>query len=200
MRCSSLSIGLCLTVILGCQAQVQKEEEGAVADETPAPAADSPEGKIASARSAAPKEISSAATIMDWPAMEGGEMKELRAGTNGWVCYPTTPATAGAAGDDPMCLDKEFQGWATSWMSKKTPQIKSVGVAYMLKGDKGASNTDPYATAETADNQWVKSGPHIMFITPNPALIAAIPTDPKTGGPFVMWKGTPYAHVMVPVP
>src|SRR5262245_12579568 len=25
------------------------------------------------------------------------------------------------------------------------------------------------------------------------------PTDPKTGGPWVMWKGTRYAHVMVPV-
>jgi len=25
------------------------------------------------------------------------------------------------------------------------------------------------------------------------------PTDPKSGGPWVMWKGTPYAHVMVPV-
>jgi len=25
------------------------------------------------------------------------------------------------------------------------------------------------------------------------------PTDPKSGGPWVMWKGTPYAHLMVPV-
>ena len=24
-------------------------------------------------------------------------------------------------------------------------------------------------------------------------------TDPKNGGPWVMWKGTPYAHIMAPV-
>jgi hypothetical protein len=24
-------------------------------------------------------------------------------------------------------------------------------------------------------------------------------TDPWNGGPYVMWKGTPYAHIMVPV-
>ena len=30
-------------------------------------------------------------------------------------------------------------------------------------------------------------------------LLDAYPTDPKSGGPWVMWKGTPYAHLMVPV-
>jgi hypothetical protein len=34
---------------------------------------------------------------------------------------------------------------------------------------------------------------------PDPALLEGIPTDPATGGPYVMWKGTPYQHVMVPV-
>ena len=27
----------------------------------------------------------------------------------------------------------------------------------------------------------------------------ALPTDPNNGGPWVMWKGTKYAHIMVPV-
>ena len=31
------------------------------------------------------------------------------------------------------------------------------------------------------------------------ALLEGISTDPQNGGPYVMWKGTPYAHVMVPV-
>jgi hypothetical protein len=38
-----------------------------------------------------------------------------------------------------------------------------------------------------------------MVIVPDLALLEGIPTDPKTGGPFIMWKGTPYAHIMVPV-
>lgn len=28
---------------------------------------------------------------------------------------------------------------------------------------------------------------------------AAFPEDPGQGGPYVMWKDTPYPHVMVPV-
>ena len=145
--------------------------------------------KIARAMSAAPPEISRTATIMDVGA--DGKMKQLRAGTNAWMCM-TEPNGV------PMCLDKEWQGWADAWINKKDPQIRNVGVAYMLNGDLGASNTDPYAEKRTADNQWVVSGPHVMVITPDAAQLAAFPTDPHNGGPWVMWKGTKYAHIMVP--
>ena len=104
------------------------------------------------------------------------------------------------AGKDPMCLSKEFVAWGDAWMARKPPKIKGVGLGYMLKGDAGASNTDPFATAATPDNQWVQSGPHLMVATPNAAGLEGIPTDPQNGGPWVMWAGTPYAHVMVPAP
>jgi hypothetical protein len=38
-----------------------------------------------------------------------------------------------------------------------------------------------------------------MVITPDAAALSALPTDPAGGGPWVMWPGTPYAHIMVPV-
>jgi hypothetical protein len=60
-------------------------------------------------------------------------------------------------------------------------------------------HTDPCATAPTATNQWVTTPAHIMVLLPDPKMLDAYPSDPKTGGPFVMWKGTPYAHLMVPV-
>jgi hypothetical protein len=28
--------------------------------------------------------------------------------------------------------------------------------------------------------------------------LEALPTDPNTAGPWIMWKGTKYAHIMVP--
>ena len=57
--------------------------------------------KITNAMSAAPVSIAKGATIMDWPASHGGQPRQLRAGTNGWVCYPTTPSElGGAAGED----------------------------------------------------------------------------------------------------
>jgi hypothetical protein len=46
---------------------------------------------------------------------------------------------------------------------------------------------------------WIAEGPHIMVLLPDPAQLDALPTDPNPGGPYVMWKGTPYAHIMVPV-
>src|SRR6266568_3500142 len=146
---------------------------------------------IAKATSAAPPDIGRNAAVMGTGA--DGKMKELRAGTNGWMCM------LDLAGDS-MCLDKEWQAWGDAWMNKKDPpKPKTVGVAYMLKGDKGASNTDPYATKPTADNQWVVSGPHIMLLPTDVSQLDAYPTDPNTGGPWVMWKGTKYAHIMVPV-
>src|SRR5438874_1303379 len=52
--------------------------------------------------------------------------------------------------------------------------------------------------APTGDNHWVKSGPHVMVLYPNASQLDAFPSDPANGGPFVMWKGTKYAHLMVP--
>jgi hypothetical protein len=145
---------------------------------------------IARATSSAPPEVGRHATVMGVGA--DGKMRQLRAGTNGWMCM-VDPA------GNPMCLDKEWQAWGDAWMNKKDPpQPKAVGIGYMLRGDNGASNTDPYADKATADNQWVVSGPHVMILPTDPAQFDAFPTDPSTGGPWVMWKGTKYAHIMVP--
>jgi hypothetical protein len=152
--------------------------------------------KIALAMSAGPAEITKNATISDMTEMEmtnraATQPKQLRAGTNGWVCF--------AAIRQPMCLDKEWQKWAEAWMSKTEPKIEGIGIGYMLRGDNGASNADPYATAPTADNQWVISPAHVMVLVPDPKMLDSYPTDPKNGGPWVMWKGAPYAHIMLPV-
>jgi len=146
---------------------------------------------IARAMSAGPRSISKDATIMKVTA--DGKMSELRKGTNGWMCM-----TMSAAPDaTPMCADKEWQSWTDAYLNKKDPEVKGIGTAYMLQGDKGASNTDPYADKATA-HDWVVSGPHIMLLTSDPAQLDALPTDPWNGGPWVMWKGTKYAHIMVP--
>ena len=156
--------------------------------------------KIASATSAAPPEISAKATIMDWPAAAGQAPRQLRAGTTEWICFPSSPVqSAHHAYEDPMCFQKAWQSWAEAWMTRQKPTNTGVGIMYMLKGDKGASNTDPFATTPAADNEWVRTGPHIMVMVADGAMLDAFPTDPDTGGPYVMWKGTPYAHLMVPV-
>ena len=148
---------------------------------------------IANALSAAPPAITGNATVMN---MKGDV---LRQGDGAYTCFPFEgPGT----GTDAMCLDGEWMRWADAWMHKADFKADKFGLAYMLAGDAptgGASNIDPFATAATADNQWVIEGPHVMIIVPDPALLEGISTDPNAGGPYVMWKGTPYAHIMMPV-
>jgi hypothetical protein len=172
---------LCTVLVAAITAQAQDTKSGAgMSDAT----------IIAKATSAAPPEIGRNAGVMGMGA--DGKMKELRAGTNGWTCMLDPDG-------DPMCLDKEWQAWGGAWMSKKDPpKPQTVGIAYMLKGDHGSSNTDAYATKKTADNKWVVTGPHIMILATDVSQLDAYPTDWNKGGPWVMWKGTPYAHIMVP--
>lgn len=190
----------CVLALVACQAREAPADTASQAGATAsAPDLDTPEGKIQDAMSAAPAAVAQGATIMDWPATEDGDMTQLRAGTNGWTCFPTTPTTRAAGHRDPMCADSASMVWAQAWMSHTAPSVSTVGFVYMLQGDGGSSNTDPYATAPTADNQWVVTGPHVMVFPTDTADLAGITTDPSGGGPYVMWKGTPYAHVMVPV-
>lgn len=162
------------------------------AAQTPGGAEDA---KIANALTAGPPSITDEAAVMDWPG-EDGAMTEIRPGTNGWACMPDHPSTPG---DDPMCLDPAFQTWSAAWQEKTTPEIGTVGLAYMMAGGLDASNTDPYATEPAPGDDWIEVGPHVMIVVPDPAVLASIPTDPANGGPWVMWAGTPYAHIMMPV-
>ena len=160
------------------------------------PAAKSKEAKIQNAMGAAPKPIAKDATILDWPEKEGGEPTVLRKGTNEWTCFPDDPSTPG---NDPMCLDKNSMEWAQAWMGKKEPKLSGPGVGYMLQGGSSASNTDPYAKKPAGGEKWMKEPPHVMVFPTGKLDTKVYGTDPHSGRPWVMWAGTPYEHLMIPV-
>jgi len=163
----------------------------------PSKASADKETKILNAMSAAPKSISANAIIMDWPKKMGDQPTVLRPGNNGWTCYPDMPQSEG---NDPMCLDKQWVTFFDAYMKKETPKITQVGFAYMLAGDSYVSNTDPFATEETPDNEWGQEGPHIMVLVPDNNALQGMNWDRTKGEPYVMFRNTPYAHIMVPVP
>ena len=166
----------------------------AYAADTKAPAND--KQMIVSAMSAAPDKVAKGATIM---AMEaGGKMRTLREGTNGFTCMPDNPATPGP---DPMCMDKNAMEWVHAWIAHTAPPAGKVGFMYMLSGGTDASNTDPYATKPEPNNHWIKTGPHVMIVGADPSFYAMYPkgADPDTAVPYVMWAGTPYQHLMIPI-
>ena len=149
--------------------------------------------KIANAMSAAPRAVAQEATIMDMD--EKGQLKVLREGKGPFTCLPDNPMTPG---NDPMCLDKAGMDWAKAWMSKATPP-PGVGFGYMLMGGSDASNDDPYATKPAAGKKWVDTGAHVMIFNPGPMAEAYPKSADNPRQPYVMWPGTPYQHLMIPV-
>ena len=152
----------------------------------------SKEDMIASALSAAPASIADHATVTD---LEGNMLRE---GSNGWTCMPDN---ADMEGNDPMCLDDPWLEFLDAWVNKGTPEYDRMGFGYMLQaGGPPGSNTDPYAEGPTEDNEWMSEPgpPHIMIVVPNAEWLEGLPTTPEGGGPWVMWKDTPLAHVMIP--
>ncbi|MFI5177905.1 MAG: hypothetical protein ACHQO8_05060 [Vicinamibacterales bacterium] len=146
--------------------------------------------KIKSAMSAAPLAVAKDATIVDMPSM-----KVLKQGTNGWTCLPDGPSP----GVDPMCLDKNGMEWAAAWMSHKDPPKDKLAFGYMLAGGSDASNTDPFATEPKAGEKWVDTGPHVMVLNIGDHFAGYPTTAANTKAPYVMFAGTPYAHLMIPV-
>jgi hypothetical protein len=151
---------------------------------------------IHSAMQAAPAKVAAHAAVVDMQA--DGKMRTVRAGSNGFTCMADNPSTPGP---DPMCMDAAAMEWVGAWVAHKDPPKGRIGLMYMLAGGTDASNTDPYATKPTTANHWVKTGPHVMVVGADDAFYAMYPKgpDPDTAVPYVMWAGTPYHHLMIPI-
>lgn len=162
----------------------------------PAAGQDDVDGKIAQGMSAAPASIAKDATIYDLNVDDQGNFIVLREGSNGWSCFPDAPGTPSL---DPMCLDATWMNWLGALIAQKDPETKVPGLAYMLQGGSDASNTDPYATEPAEGDEWVSSPPHVMLLLPGELDQSVFSTDHASGGPFIMWAGTPYEHIMMPV-
>lgn len=150
----------------------------------------SKDDRIKQAESAAPSYISDEATIME------ADGTVLREGSNGWTCLPDT-----MPGDNnPMCNDATWMALLQAVGTKAPFKADRIGISYMLMGDEnqGVSNSDPYHPDPRSAHDYVETGPHLMIAVP-PELLEGLTDDPSQGGPYVMWKDTPYAHIMVPV-
>lgn len=139
------------------------------------------------ALAAGPADVTDDATVV------GADGEVLREGSNGWTCLAESAAMG------PMCNDAVWMEALGAMQEGKPFPTGKFGVSYMLAGEgnaPGVSNLDPSETEPTKDNMWIKDGPHMMLILPDPALYEGMSSD--TSDPvYVMWKGTPHAHLMV---
>ncbi len=154
-------------------------------------AAQSDAAMIASALKAAPEAITATATVTD---LEGNVLRE---GTNDFTCMPDDPEIPG---DGPICLDAGWQALIKAWLNQEEPPApEKPAFIYALQGGWPASNVDPYAIGSTEDNEWLGvPDPHIAVLVPDASMLEGISTDPNNGGPWIMWRDTPYVHLMIP--
>jgi hypothetical protein len=149
--------------------------------------ADDKAAMITNAESAGPDSVTAKATIK---APDG---TVLRAGSSSYTCYPQQAIIG------PMCNEAVWDGLIGAMLGKKEFSPDRFSVSYMLAGEGtalGVSNSDPYATEPEKSDDWVKEGPHLMIVVPNRAILEGLSTDPSDPV-YVMWKDTPYAHIMV---
>jgi hypothetical protein len=153
-------------------------------------AGDDIQKRIAHARAAAPTAVSADATIV----IDGEVVVE---GSNGWTCMPDVMPGDNSA----VCIDAAWGEMMGAIGAKEPFKATSLGLSYMLLGDPpggGVSNSTPYADPHKDAKDYVETGPHLMLIAPK-EMLAGYTDDPSTGGPYVMWGDTDYAHLMIPV-
>ena len=149
---------------------------------------------------AAPDFIGNFATVI------GSDGKVLKEGTNGWTCLAFTANMMGDSMDPrmatPACMDSNAMAWANAYMNQEVPKLKNDGWAWMIHGDTGADNFRAFSEGDKAGTDpedWIESGAHLMLMPKDPSSLDTTTTDFTTGSPYVMFKDTPYVHLMIPV-
>lgn len=189
-----VALGVACLVAVGCQSRPKdsaaRRNASRVPTATEFPRSDS--AVIASAISAAPPGIAAAASVMVVRTM-----RIVRRGTNSWTCMPDNPSTPG---NMPMCSDPASIEWANAFRARQAPPPgRPLGISYLLQGTWFPSVSDPYVKPAPG-MAGVSTGPMLMIVNVPRAALAGYPHDASDPDkPFVMYAGTPYEHLMVPV-
>ncbi len=153
----------------------------------------SKEQLITLAMSAAPEKISKDATIMI-PG-EDGKLVEAKKGTNGFTCIPDID---GQPKPDPICADAASMQWVNDLMNNAPkPTNTAPGIAYMANGGWHFEKDGKILMKNEPGAKAVQEPPHWMVFWPFDATASGIPSMPGPMGSYVMFDGTPYAHLMI---
>ena len=164
----------------------------------------STEWKIWALSTAAPSFIATNCTVID---SDGKTI--LREGTNGWTAMAGNPR--GMSDPDngwkdpheamPMVMDTQAMKWAMAYMSGKKPELDHDGWMYMLHGDMGEDNTKQlvFNKEDAAEGHWIESGSHLMLMPKDPSSLIGQTTNFNSGSPYIMFEGTGYDHIMIPL-
>jgi hypothetical protein len=170
------------------QAQ-QTSDHMHVSDAPPSSAVEPKEVQIARAMSAAPADIARSATIIGRD--EQGKPVVFQKGTNGFTCRP---GNLSVVGDPPQCANQAAEQWYKDIAQHKpVPTNTEPGIVYMLAGATQHSVSDPNDHTSPP----IKIGPHWMILWPFDPKTTGLPVTNVGTGAYIMWAGTPYAHLHI---
>jgi hypothetical protein len=93
-----------------------------------------------------------------------------------------------------MCFDAASAQWfADAKAHKPKPTNMTPGITYMLAGATQRSDSDPNDTTSPP----ITVGPHWMIMWPFDPKTTGLPTTHRDRGAYIMWAGSPYAHLHV---
>jgi hypothetical protein len=123
-----------------------------------------------------------------------GKLTESKKSTNGFTCIPTV---MNLPDPDPMCMDAAVQQWMNDLIDGAPKPTNTVpGIAYMARG--GSHFEKEGKVVMGGDGaKTVKEPPHWMLMWPFDAEATKLPTAPNVSGVYIMFEGTPYAHLMI---
>lgn len=149
--------------------------------------------QIALALSAAPPHIAKDAAVLVFGA--DGKLTEGKPGTNGFTCIPTV---MNLPDPDPMCMDAAVKQWWNDLMNNAPKPSNTVpGIAYMARGGSHWEKDKRVIMKEEPGAKIVKEPPHWMIMWPFDPKTTMLPIVPNASGVYIMFEGSPYAHVMV---
>ncbi|WP_455378455.1 hypothetical protein [Petrachloros mirabilis] len=152
----------------------------------------SAEAQTKLALSAAPPHLVNGAGAMIYGA--DGKLTEVKKSSNGFTCIPTV---MNLPDPDPMCMDAAVQQWMTDIMNNAPKPTNTVpGIAYMAHGGSHFEK-DGKVVMSGEGAKVVKEPPHWMIMWPFDSEATKLPTMPNPSGVYIMFDGTPYAHLMV---
>lgn len=148
---------------------------------------------IKTAESGGPADIATKAAVVRIDAK--GVVTPVRAGTNGFTCFVGVPGDP----DAPFCGDKNALAWITSAATgQPKPTNLAPGIAYMAQGGVHHETASrDVVMMPDANTHPVKEPPHWMLMWAFDPATSGLPTKENAAGVYIMFAGTPYAHLMI---
>jgi hypothetical protein len=154
---------------------------------------------VAAASAGAPESISRNATIA-W-IDTAGTVHEMRSGSNGFTCVIVRPDPF----DGPICGDQNAAAWLLAMLhgAAQPPAMSGPGVAYMAQGGTHFEDAQHNVLMEhelskhAPGSRRIREPAHWMLIWPADSAVTGFPTRENASGTYIMFAGTPWAHLMV---